>query len=195
MQQILTINAGSSSIKFALFESGKTLERRLAGMIDRIGISGTNLSIIQPTRDLPSSILLADSTRESAAHFLMDWLEKQDGFTSVSGVGHRVVHGMQHTQPELITPELLDDLHRISPYAPEHLPGEIELIEGFVERFPKLLQFACFDTAFHRTMPRVAKLIPIPRRYATQGVERYGFHGLSYAYLMEELERLGEPSG
>ena len=88
----------------------------------------------------------------------------------------------------------MDELHRISPYAPEHLPGEIELIEAFRQRHPKLPQVACFDTAFHRTMPRVAKLLPIPRRYATQGVERYGFHGLSYAYLMEELARLGDPA-
>ena len=124
----------------------------------------------------------------------MDWLDEQDGFTSVAGVGHRVVHGMNHTQPELVTPELLDELHRISPYAPEHLPGEIELIEAFLQRHPKLPQVACFDTAFHRTMPRVAKLLPIPRRFDAQGVQRYGFHGLSYAYLMEELACLGDPA-
>ena len=124
----------------------------------------------------------------------MNWLAEQVGFSSVAGVGHRVVHGMNHTQPELITPELLGELRRISPYAPEHLPGEIELIEAFLQRRPKPPQVACFDTAFHRTMPRVAKLLPIPRRYAAQGVERYGFHGLSYSYLMDELARLGDPA-
>ncbi len=191
---ILTINGGSSSIKFALFESGKPLERRLSGMIDRIGLSGTNLTFNEPTRNPPESISLADSTHKSAAHFLMDWLDEQDGLTSVEGVGHRVVHGMKHTQPELITQELLEELHRISPYAPEHLPGEIELIEAFRQRHPKLPQVACFDTAFHRTMPRVAKLLPIPRRFDAQEVQRYGFHGLSYAYLMEELARLGDPA-
>jgi len=101
-----------------------------------------------------------------------------------------VVHGMHHTAPEWVTQELLDELHRISPYDPEHLPGEIALIEIFRQRHPKLPQLACFDTAFHGTMPKVAKLLPIPRRYAATGVERYGFHGLSYAYLMEELTRL-----
>jgi acetate kinase len=191
---ILTINGGSSSIKFALFDAGKPLEPRLSGMIDRIGLSGTNLTCNEPTRNSPESISLADSTHKSAAHFLMDWLDEQEGFTSVKGVGHRVVHGMNHIQPELITQELLNELHRISPYAPEHLPGEIELIEAFLQRHPKLPQVACFDTAFHRTMPRVAKLFPIPRRYEAQGVERYGFHGLSYAYLMEELARLGDPA-
>ena len=101
---------------------------------------------------------------------------------------------MQHTAPELVTQELLDELHRISPCDPDHLPSEIELIEAFRQRHPKLPQVACFDTAFHRTMPRVAKLLPIPRRYDAKGVQRYGFHGLSYAYLMEELARLGDPA-
>jgi acetate kinase len=101
---------------------------------------------------------------------------------------------MQHTAPELVTPELLDELHRISPYDPDHLPSEIELIQTFRQRHPKLPQVACFDTAFHHTMPRVAKLLPIPRRYDAKGVQRYGFHGLSYAYLLEELARLGDPA-
>jgi acetate kinase len=101
---------------------------------------------------------------------------------------------MQHTAPELVTQELLNDLHRIIPCDPDHLPSEIELIETFRRRHPKLPQVACFDTAFHCTMPRVAKLLPIPRRYDAKGVQRYGFHGLSYAYLIEELARLGDPA-
>src|SRR5450759_3991948 len=99
---------------------------------------------------------------------------------------------MKHTAPELVSHELLDELQRIRPYDPEHLPREIELIEAFRQRYPKLPQVACFDTAFHRTMPRVAKLLPIPRRFDAKGVQRYGFHGLSYACLMEELARLGD---
>jgi acetate kinase len=122
--------------------------------------------------------------------FLLAWLEAQPIFASVKAVGHRVVHGMKHSEPERVTPKLLAELHRITPYAPEHLPREIGMIDGFLRRYPKLPQVACFDTAFHRTMPRVAKLLPIPRRYVAKGVERYGFHGLSYAYLMEELGRL-----
>jgi acetate kinase len=88
----------------------------------------------------------------------------------------------------------LAELHRISPYDPDHLPREIELIEAFRQRHPKLPQLACFDTAFHQTMPRVAKLLPIPRRFDAKGIQRYGFHGLSDAYLMEELARLGDPA-
>jgi acetate kinase len=117
-------------------------------------------------------------------------LEKQDGFAAIAAVGHRVVHGMKHILPEMVTPDLLDELHRLRPYDPEHLPREIELIEAFRRRHPKLPQVACFDTAFHRTMPRVAKLLPIPRRFDAKGIQRYGFHGLSYAYLMEELARV-----
>jgi acetate kinase len=101
---------------------------------------------------------------------------------------------MTHTAPEIVTQELLDELHRLRPYDPDHLPREIELIETFRQRHPKLIQVACFDTAFHTSMPRVAKLLPLPRRFNAKGIQRYGFHGLSYAYLMEELARLGDPA-
>ena len=110
-------------------------------------------------------------------------------------VGHRVVHGgPNYSEPQKVTAEMVEELHRLSPFDPEHLPLEIELIEAFRQRHPRLPQVACFDTAFHRTMPRVATLLPIPRRYEAQGVRRYGFHGLSYAILMEELARLGDPA-
>jgi acetate kinase len=191
---ILTINGGSSSIKFAEYQLGEPLNRSLHGTVDRIGMSGTNLTCQLPGTNQHDSRNLDASDHKSAANFLMDWLEERHGFESVLAVGHRVVHGMQHTSPELVTQELLEELHSISPYDPDHLPSEIELIEVFRQRHPKLLQVACFDTAFHRTMPRVAKLLPIPRCYDAKGVQRYGFHGLSYAYLMEELARLGDPA-
>jgi acetate kinase len=192
--RILTINGGSSSIKFALYQVGEPLRRRLYGKIDRIGLSGTNLTFSDPTGNRQDSHSIAASDHRSAADFLIDWLEEQKGFETVRAVGHRVVHGMKHTAPELVTQELLDELHRISPYDPDHLPREIELIEAFRKRHPKLPQVACFDTAFHRNMPRVARLFPIPRRYEAKGIQRYGFHGLSYAYLMEELARLSDPA-
>jgi len=188
--RILTINGGSSSIKFALYQVGEPLKRGLYGKVDRIGLSGTNLTFNDPTRKQPDSCSLSAADHKSAANFLIDWLEAQNGIESVQAVGHRVVHGMKHIQPEIVTQELLDELHRIRPYDPDHLPREIELIEAFRQHHPKLPQVACFDTAFHQTMPRVAKLLPIPRRYDAKGVQRYGFHGLSYAYLMEELARV-----
>jgi acetate kinase len=162
--------------------------------VDRIGMSGTTLTLTEAATRRHDSRPLDTSDYRSAAAFLVDWLAEQNGFDTVRAVGHRVVYGMQHTEPELVTPELLEELHRISPYDPDHLPGEIELIEAFRRRHPKLPQVACFDTAFHRTMPRVAKLLPIPRRYDAKGVQRYGFHGLSYAYLMQELARIGDPA-
>ncbi len=187
---VLTINGGSSSIRFAAYEAGKVPRLRLAGKIDRIGLRGTNLIVSAAAGKAPAPRRLAAADHRAAVRFLLDWLEVQPVFAAVHAVGHRVVHGMQHSEPERVTPKLLAELRRIQPYDPEHLPREIELIEAFRKRHPKLPQVACFDTAFHRTMPRVAKLLPIPRRYAAKGVERYGFHGLSYAYLMEELGRL-----
>src|SRR5580658_5891245 len=193
-EAILTINGGSSSIKFALYQAKEPRQRALYGNVERIGLSGTKLTFHDAKSKQKHSRRLAAADHKSAAHGLLDWLEKQTGFTSVRAVGHRVVHGMTHTEPEPVNQKLLDELHRLRPYDPEHLPREIELIEAFRQRHPKLLQVACFDTAFHRSMPRVAKMLPIPRRFDAKGVQRYGFHGLSYAYLMEELARLGDPA-
>jgi len=189
---ILAINGGSSSIKFALYRVLKPLLRTGYGTVDRIGLTGTNLTFHDVDGKPLESRKLDTTDYKSAANYLIDWLEKLDGFYSIVAVGHRVVQGMQHTDPEMVTPELLEELHSFSPFDPDHLLGEIQLIEIFRERHPNLPQVACFDTAFHRTMPRVAKLLPIPRCYEDRGIQRYGFHGLSYAFLMEELEHLGD---
>ena len=191
---LLTINGGSSSIRFALFDLGEPPRRLLDGKVDRVGLSGTNLTFKDAAGQSQNSRAIDSTDRRSAVSFLLDWLETQQAFASVKAVGHRVVHGMTHSEPERVTPELLDELHRITPYDPDHLPLEIELIEAFRQRHPALPQVACFDTAFHRTMPRVASLLPIPRRYEAAGVRRYGFHGLSYEFLMEELARFGDPA-
>jgi acetate kinase len=191
---VLTINGGSSSIKFALYQTGEQLKQSFHGSVDRIGLPGTNLTFSDSTRNQKGSLTLESSDTRSASNFLIDWLEEQIDFSLISGVGHRVVFGMKHTEPERITQELLNELHRISPYDTDHLPAEVELIEVLRQRYPRLPQVACFDTAFHRTMPRVARLLPIPRRFDAIGIQRYGFHGLSYAYLMEELSRLDAPA-
>jgi acetate kinase len=124
--RILTINGGSSSIKFALYQAGEPLKRGLYGKVDRIGVSGTNLTFDDPATNRQDSRKLTASDHKSAATLLMDWLEEQNVFESVRAVGHRVVHGMQHTAPELVTQELLDELHSISPSDPDHLPSEID---------------------------------------------------------------------
>ena len=188
---ILTINGGSSSIKFALFESGDSLQRILSGGIDRIGFPDATLKVkgLNPADNISQAIAASDY--KTAIDIFMDWLEEHCGRDALTAVGHRVVHGgATYSQPEHITPEMLEELRRISPFDPEHLPEEIHLIELFQHRFPDLPQVACFDTAFHHDMPRVAQILPIPRRYEAQGLRRYGFHGLSYEFLMAELSRL-----
>ena len=191
---LLTINGGSSSIRFALYDEGEPSRRLLDGKVDRIGLAGTNLTFKDSTGQSQDSRTIDLADHRSAVAFLLDWLKSQRVFASLKAVGHRVVHGMTHSESERITPKLLDELRGITPYDPDHLPLEIELIEAFLQRHPTLPQVACFDTAFHRTMPRVASLLPIPRRYEAAGVRRYGFHGLSYEFLMEELARLSDPA-
>ena len=187
---VLALNGGSSSIKFALYRMGDPPRRGLEGKVDRIGLRGTTFAFNDPVRNQHDSCVIGDLGHRAAANFLFDWLDKQIGLDSIKAAGHRVVNGgANYSEPHFVTKEMLDELRRISPYAPEHLPSEIALIDLTSARLPGLPQVACFDTAFHRSMPRVAKILPIPRRFAAQGVERYGFHGLSYAFLMQELAR------
>ena len=188
--RILTINGGSSSIKFALFEAGDSLRRILEGGIERIGLPEATFVArgVNTADNFTRSVTAANHT--AAVGVLMDWIEEPIRRGELTAVGHRVVHGgPKYSKPQRITTEMVEDLHRLSPFDPEHLPEEILLTEAFHRRFPELPQVACFDTAFHHDLPRVARLLPIPRRYEAQGVRRYGFHGLSYAFLMEELAR------
>ncbi len=189
--RILTINGGSSSIKFALFESGDSLRRILEGGIDRIGLSEATLQVkgLNKADNFSRPVVVPDHT--TATSLLMDWVHERIERGSLTAVGHRVVHGgPKYFEPQRITSEMIEELRQLKPFDPEHLPEEIQLTEAVRRRFPDLPQVACFDTAFHHDMPRVAQLLSIPRCYETQGLRRYGFHGLSYAYLMQELERL-----
>ncbi len=188
---ILTINGGSSSIKFALFEVGESLRRILEGSIERIGLPEAALLVkgLNQADNLSRPVRAADHTEAVGA--LMDWIEARTGNDGLTAIGHRVVHGgPKYSEPQRITAEMVEELRRLSPFDPEHLPEEILLTEAFHSRFSHLPQVACFDTAFHHDLPRVARVLPIPRRYEAQGVRRYGFHGLSYAFLMEELVRV-----
>jgi acetate kinase len=191
---ILTVNGGSSSIKFALFEAGSCLQRILTGRIERIGLPDAVFVLkgSQPNDHISRPVVAPDHA--AAVRVLMDWVEEQMGRRRLAAVGHRIVHGgPKYSEPERIRPGMIEELHRLEPFDPEHLPEEILLTEAFRERFPELEQIACFDTAFHRDMPGVARRLPIPRRYDARGIRRYGFHGLSYAFLMEELARLAGP--
>ncbi len=189
--RILTINGGSSSIKFALFEAGDSLRRILEGGIERIGLPEATLRVKGLDQADNFSRLVPAPDHTAAVGALMDWIEERSGRDVLTAVGHRVVHGgPKYYKPQRITAEMVEELRRLSPFDPDHMPEEILLTEAFHRRFPDLPQVACFDTAFHHDLPRVAQLLPIPRRYDTQGVRRYGFHGLSYAFLMGELARL-----
>ena len=189
--RILTINGGSSSIKFALFEADGALKRILHGAIERIGLPEALFKINGADHRIDFSQKVKAQNHIEAVSVLMDWIEKRLGHDALTAIGHRVVHGgPKYSEPERITAEMVDDLKKLSPFDPEHLPEEILLTEAFHHRFPDLPQVACFDTAFHHDLPRVARMLPIPRRYEAQGVWRYGFHGLSYAFLMRELARL-----
>jgi len=163
---ILTINGGSSSIKFALFEAGDPLRRILEGGIDRIGLPEATLRVkgVNPADNFSRPVTAPD--HPVAVGVLMDWIKERCGRDALTAVGHRVVHGgPKYSKPQRITAEMIAELHQLSPFDPEHLPEEILLIEAFQRRFPELPQVACFDTAFHHDLPRVAQLLPIPRRY------------------------------
>lgn len=187
---VLTINGGSSSIKFALYEMEGSLTQLISGELENIGMKTTKFSFINTATRQKNSVNIEALNRDDSVNYLINWLEHQDGFVSIKAIGHRIVHGMKHTEPEKITLELLKELKRISAFDPEHLPQEIKLIELFGKRYPGVTQIACFDTSFHTSMPLVARLLSIPRRFHAMGIQRYGFHGLSYAYLMEEINRL-----
>ncbi len=188
---ILTINGGSSSIKFAVFLCDEKVSRTLAGKVERIGIPGTSLAFTENPDASEQRLAITAPTFDAAGKFLIDWLAQRIDFKTLRAVGHRVVHGGPNfSAPQIIDDAVLAELRRISPYDPEHMPAEIALIESFRAQHPDAPQLACFDTAFHRSMPRVAKILPIPRKYEALGVQRFGFHGLSYTFLMEELERI-----
>ncbi len=188
---VLTINSGSSSIKFALYPANAPGKKSLSGKIERVGLPKPLFSAKDEHGEEKPRVIRAPNHR-AAGEFLIRWLEERIGFQKVAGVGHRIVHGGLHlTKAERVTHGVVRELHRISPFAPEHMPAAIALIELFRHHHPRLPQVTCFDTAFHREMPRVAKLLPLPRRFDRKGVQRFGFHGLSYTYLMEELKKVG----
>ena len=188
---ILTINGGSSSLKCALFHVGPPLTRVASFRVDRIGFPEGTLTLTDVAGGTSERRTIQAAHHKDCVDPLSAWLEQKVVNTDLVAIGHRVVHGgHRYSEPQRLTPEVIDELRRLSPYDPEHLPAEIELIETLGRRYPRLPQVACFDTAFHREMPRVARLLPIPRRYDEAGLQRYGFHGLSYASLMTELRRV-----
>jgi acetate kinase len=185
---ILTINSGSSSIKFSLYQMGKAERLMFGGKMERIGLSPSlfhakdvaGKTLIDQQSDLPD--------QEASLKLLFGWLEQNASMKDLDAVGHRIVHGgTKFREPHLVTEEVIQTLKDLSPMDPTHLYSEFEAIEAVGRFYPALKQVACFGTAFHRHMPKVAQMYGLPRRLWDGGVIRYGFHGLSYEYIMQEL--------
>ncbi len=186
--RILTINSGSSSIKFSLYQMGQSESLILSGMIERIGLKPTVLKIknAQGETNLEDNLNLRD--HDAAFKALFHWLRKNSPVEKIDAAGHRIVHGgIEYSRPQGITPGLMETLNELVPLAPDHLPNEITGIMAINKSYPGLTQVACFDTAFHRQLPLRAKMYPLPRTLFQEGIMRYGFHGLSYEYIMQEL--------
>ena len=193
--RLLVLNAGSSSLKFALYAMpARTADPALAlrGQIAGIGVSPRLQAADHSGRPLPFET--ADGgvrTHDDALALLFDWLVRDGRGAGLAGVGHRVVHGgRSFSAPVRITPDVIEQLAALEPLAPHHQPHNVAAIRAVAERLPALPQVACFDTAFHATQPAEAKHLGLPQRYADRGLQRYGFHGLSYESIVHGLPRL-----
>ncbi len=181
--QILVLNAGSSSIKFAVFDASTTLQRTVQGMIAGIGATAS-FAAAQAGKPLAGTLPGTTLTHGMALAWLLDWLHSGGHVTRLRGAGHRVVHGgAQHAAPILIDDGTLSGLEALAPLAPLHQPHNLAAIRTLAQLQPALPQVACFDTAFHRSQPAVAQALALPRRLTETGLRRYGFHGLSYEYI------------
>jgi acetate kinase len=183
--RLLTVNGGSSSIKFTVFEIGDPPRRMLNGAITAIGTADALLRV----DGIPDDQRLgADGrTHGGAARVLLAWLDGHPAGRDLSAVVHRLVHGGDRfVRTQRLTPAVLQGLREIASLAPNHLPDEIALVEAFATARPDATQVACFDTAFHHDLPAVSRTLPVP---SMPGLRRYGFHGLSYAYLVADLTR------
>jgi acetate kinase len=187
---ILCLNSGSSSRKFALYRFGEGKEELLAeGAAERIGLESGHLWIRDGQKNTLSDAQRDFSRPENALQVLFEEIDRLR-LPRPSAIGHRLVHGgPDHSAPERVTLQLMQALRRLIPFAPLHLPAEIQAIEAAASRFPALPQVACFDTAFHRQMPELAQRFPLPRAFWDGGVRRYGFHGISYEYIMQTIGR------
>jgi acetate kinase len=189
---ILTINNGSSSIKFSLYQIEETLVSLFEGEIKNTNTAHPTLNFKNHITNEKSTASIKLYADDDGITFLIDWLEKEVDIDSLKAVVHRIVQGLDHDKPQKIDDVLLAELNTIAKFDTTHFPRAIKIIENIKQRFPAMLQIACFDTSFHTSIPLFAKLLPLPRRYFDAGIKRYGFHGISYSYLMKELASIAE---
>jgi acetate kinase len=189
-QRLLTINTGSSSLKATLY-TYPALALDATARAERIGQPGSRLNV-RLTRDDDGAERAAELPDHAAAmRALLDWLRERGLARRLAAVGHRIVHGgAEYHDPQGVTPALVTALHALVPIDPDHLPQSLAAIAATSEAYSGIPQFACFDTAFHRTMPPVAQHYALPHRFAEAGVLRYGFHGLSYESILDQLRDL-----
>jgi acetate kinase len=190
-RRILTMNRGSATLKSTLYETGNRNELLLSMSSEQGNTSGSRLKIADASGavllDAPVDPHDADAVLEK----MLAWLGEHGFLAELAGVGHRLVHGgPRYRDPCRVTPEFLRQIEQFVPIDPDHLPAAIREIKFIAAKFPKLPQVACFDTAFHKSLPAVARTYALPRRLSDEGIFRYGFHGLSYEYIMEELRAL-----
>lgn len=187
---VMTINSGSSSLKFAFYQGTKQESLILSGRLEGIGLSSGLFHVEEPEGNVLLRQKHALPDHDTAMQILMGWLKESKPAMDIHAVGHRIVHGADlYEEPTLIDARMLSNLGKIRFLAPDHLPHEVRAIEAIGKFQPRIPQIACFDTAFHRSMPPVAAIYALPIRIRTAGVKRYGFHGLSYEYIIEELRK------
>jgi acetate kinase len=190
--RILTMNRGSATLKCALYDAENAGELVVSMTIDRAGAADGRLKIADPSGaalfDCP-----ANGGSDTALEAMFKWLDERKYFSELSAAGHRLVHGgLRYKEPQRITSEFLSEIEKLVPLDPDHLPEAIRGIQFIARKFPALPQVACFDTSFHSSLPKVARMYALPRRLYEQGMLRYGFHGLSYEYIQGELRALNE---
>ncbi|KAA2241693.1 acetate/propionate family kinase [Chitinophaga agrisoli] len=188
---ILTVNCGSSSLKFGLFSQTHPPAALLLGQVQHIGKDNSSVQVKDPSGDVLYTHEEQIPDMEAAVKQLMYLLEKRFRQYTVGAIGHRMVQGgLHHMQPEQVTDELLQSLTALMPLAPEHLPAELAAIRALIKQFPQAAQVLCFDTAFHQHLPFPARYYALPRDLWKEGLVRYGFHGLSYEYIMQQLQMI-----
>jgi acetate kinase len=189
--RIITMNRGSATLKSALYEAGTLPELLLSICVDKASDSASRLKITDPGGTVLFNSPVDGKDSNTALEVMFAWLSEHGFLNRLAAAGHRLVQGgPRYKDPQRITPEFLSEIEQLVPLDPDHLPAAIRGIQFITGKFPRLPQVACFDTAFHRALPKAAQMYALPRRLYDEGIHRYGFHGLSYEYVMSELQAL-----